>query len=413
MAGVWRTADEAVSLVEPGMTLALCGASAEPLDLLEALSRRADECRDLTILTGMLLDGYAPLADFAQRGWTIRTWFMPGTLTDRDVSAEGFEFLPLTWSQVWRYLRETHIDVAFTHVTPADDQGRHSLGISTSHGRVMIEAADTVIAQVNTSMPFTYGDASMVPADDLDVLVETDRPLVPFPHRAGDERDREIARHVVGLVPDGAAVQVGIGTIPSMVLAELASSGVRGLRLHSQVTEAGRPVLESEAATVDVPAARVGEIVGSTELYDWSNRNERIEMIDAARSHSVDGVRGVEKLVSINSALEVDLLGQVNSEWLGGSHVGGIGGSVDFAIAGQIDGNLCIVALPSTTRSGRSRIVERLGSPGVTVSRTFLQFVVTDHGVADLRNKSVRERARAIAAISDPAHRDALMAVAQ
>ena len=341
----------------------------------------------------------------------LRTWFMPGTLlggTMRDIAAE---FLPLSWTQTMRYLSEMPSDVALLQVSPVDSEGNYSLGISVSLARALLRTSKLVIAQVNEAMPRTLGEA-IVHESEIDIVVPANQALPSFPHRTGDAVDAAIGRYAAALIPSGSTLQFGIGTIPGAAVRALIDLGRRNLRLTSQLTDPARELIDAGCCVTDGPAARVGEILGTTELYEWCRENRAVEMVGADRSHSIKALAGMPNFVSINSALEVDLYGQVNSESLGGRQAGGIGGSIDFGIGAQIDNGLSIIALRAATTQGASRIVPALQPGPVTIPRSLVQVVVTEHGVADLRNRTSRERAMALAAIAEPASRDELQKAA-
>ena len=402
------TADEAVARINPGMVVATSSLSSEPVALLEALASQAHRLEPIELLSGMFLKGYEALGEHLGNSIHLVTWFMPGSLLGNIEIGPNCNFLPLTWAQVCRYVRDRKIDVGFIQVSPANDEGYHSLGISVSLNKNIITSADLVIAQVNSFMPFTEGD-TLVHESDIDLFVQDDRGLPAFPHRKADERDTEIATIAAELVPSGSTIQVGIGTIPSEILHVLASSDRSDLRVHSQVTDAARELMESGRCSSDLPNALVGDILGSEDLYRWVDHNKSIRLEDASLTHGLNGLAKVKNFVSINSALEIDLYGQLNSETLNDRQAGGIGGSIDFMMGAEFEGNRSIVAFPSTTGRGKSRIVESLAEGPVTVPRSLVQYVVTEFGVADLRNKTSLERAVALASIAHPDFRDSLL----
>jgi 4-hydroxybutyrate CoA-transferase len=403
--------EDAVTAVRRGMTVYVGSMSAEPTSLTTALWARASELSNVTILGGMMLTGYPFLRPEARGAFTLRTWFMPGTLIGGTVKEISADFLPMSWAQTIRYLMRAPIDVAIVQVSPADASGFHSFGISASNTRAAVEAAKVVIVEVNEAMPRTRGD-SLVHESEFDVVVHADHPLPEFPHRAADPIDDAIGLMAAERIPDGATIQFGIGTIPGATLKGLVALGRRDLRVISQLTDSARLLIEAGACTEEDPKAMVGEILGTRQLYRWVHENPAISMVDGLKTHSIEGLSRVSNFASVNSALEVDLYGQVNSESVGGRQSGGIGGSIDFAIGAQFAGALSVVALRSTTTAGTSRIVSTLMPGAVTVPRTLVQVVITEHGVADLRALSVRERALALASIAAPEHRDQLMKAA-
>ena len=405
------TADEALSVVQPGMTVASGSLSSEPTVLLEALAKRCAEVGPITLLSGMLLDGYTALAPYLGNEIRLVTWFMPQALLGDVELGPNVDFLPMTWTQTYRYVQGTDLDVCLIHVSEPDDEGYYSVGISAAINRLLAQRSNVVIAQVNPQMPRTAGD-TLLHASEIDFVVEHDSPLRPYPHREPDDKSALIAEHVAELIPDGSTVQTGVGTIPESVLRRLTAAGRKGLSLISTLTDEGRALIEAGCCRPDGPAAVVGEVMGSADLYRWVHNNPRIELRHALDTHGLEALARHRRFVSINSTMEVDLYGQLNSEVLSSGQAGGIGGSVDFMMGAQLGDNISIVALPSTTGRGKSRIIPVITRGLVTVPRTLVQFVVTEHGVADLRGRTARERAEALIAISHPDHRAELRTAA-
>ncbi len=407
-----RSAADAVDAIGSGMVVATGSLSSEPLSLTGALWDRADRLRDVTVVSGMMLTGYPFLAQDKKAAFRLRTWFMPGTLLGGAAKSIEADFLPLTWAQTVRYLADQAFDVVLVQVSPADARGYHSLGVNTSQARAMLRGARLVIAEVNEAMPRTCGD-SLVHESELDILVREDHALPEFPHREGDAVDREIGHLAAELIPDGATLQFGIGTIPGAALDGLIEQGRSGISVISQLTDPARKLIEAGVCIERNPKALVGDVLGTRGLYDWMRENDQVHMTDGLTTHSVEAFASRHNFVSINSALEIDLYGQLNADFLDGMQVGGIGGSVDFTIGAQVAGNRSIIAMRSRTKKGVPRIVPNLKPGPVTVPRTLIQFVVTEQGVADLRDRTVRERARALAQIAHPGDRDALLAAAE
>lgn len=405
------SAAEALSRVETGMTVAFPHLSAEPLALTEALWQRAEQVPDLTVYSGMLLSGYDFLKGPAAKNIRFKTWFMPGTLLRKTAADVRAEYLPLTWAQTGRFLNEVPIDVALIQVSPIDENGMHCTGINATVARALARNARLVIAQVNRHLPHTAGQ-STIPGSAIDLIVEDDRALTEFPFRPTDAVDRDIGRRIAEFVNDGAVLQFGIGGIPGAAVEAMVERGCRDLSVISMFTDSARLLVDAGCCRAENPKALVGDILGTQALYDWVDGNEAVALADSSTTHSVESFVNRPDLFSINSALEIDLYGQVNCETLGGKQAGAIGGSVDFAVAGQVEGVTSLTGLRSTTNGGVSRIVRRLDSEIVTISRTFVQKVVTEYGVADLVNKSVNERAVALAGIAHPDHRDGLLAEA-
>ncbi len=402
-----RSAADAISAITSGMVVATGSLSSEPLSLTSALWENAKGLKDVTIVSGMMLTGYPFLLNDRSEAFKLRTWFMPGTLLGGDAKNVKADFLPLTWAQTVRYLTEQAFDAVLVQVSPADANGYHSFGLNTSQARATLNKAKLVIAEVNEAMPRTRGD-SLIHESAFDILVPADHALPEFPHREGDDIDREIGRLAAELVPDGATLQFGIGTIPGAALDGLIELGRRDISVISQMTDPARKLIESGVCVTSNPKALVGDVLGTHALYEWMDDNDQVHMTDGLTTHSIEKFAKRSGFVSINSALEIDLYGQLNADFLNGLQVGGIGGSVDFTIGAQVAGNRSIIALRSRTKRGVPRIVPNLNPGPVTVPRTLIQYVVTEYGVADLRNKTVRERALALAQIAHPDDRDAL-----
>jgi len=405
------SAQQALARVESGMTVAFPHLSAEPGALTQALWQRAMKVTDLTIYSGMLLTGYDFLQGPAAPNFRFKTWFLPGTLLRKSAGNVKAEYLPLTWAQTARFLNEMPIDIGLVQVSPADENGMHSLGVNATVGRALVRHAKLVIGQVNAAMPRTLGD-SLVHSSDLDLIVEEARPLTGYDTRVTDALDGVIGASIANLVPDGAVLQMGIGAIPGAAARALLDRGARGLTLISMLTDEGRLLIEAGCCRDENPKAFVGDILGSTDLYRWVDSNEAVALTDACNTHTIESFVQRPNLFCINSALEVDLLGQVNCETLGGKQAGAMGGAVDFAVAGQAKESRMVIGLRSTTNKGKSRLVPKLDSHIVSISRTFVETVVTEYGVADLRNKSVHERAVELASVAHPDHRQQLLAEA-
>lgn len=395
------TADEALAHVRSGMSIAFPHLSAEPTALTAALWKRAADLEDLTVYGGMLLSGYGFLSMPAAAKLRFKTWFLPGTLLRKTAADVQADYLPLTWAQTARFLFETPFDVGLIQVSPADAQGNHSMGLNCTVVKALLHSAKLIIAQVNTNVPYTFGD-SRVPASKIHFLVEADEELAEFPNRPSDEIDAAIGERIAELVPDGASLSFGVGGIPLAAAHALIRKGSRNLTFVNTFTDPVMELIEAGCARAENPKAFVGDIFGSRALYRWVGRNPSVALADALATHAVESVVTRKNLVSVNSALEIDLFGQVNGETIGGRQAGAMGGSVDFAIAGQVPGSRFVIGLRSRTNGGKPRIVRRLDGDIVSVSRTFVQDVVTEYGVANLRNKTVHERAMALAAIAHP-----------
>jgi acyl-CoA hydrolase len=310
------------------------------------------------------------------------------------------------------------LDVALVTVSPPDRHGYCSLGVSVDASRAAVQAARTVIAQVNVQMPRSHGDG-LVHLDDLDLLVEGSAPIYELARTTPSAAELAIGRHVAGIVEDGATLQVGIGAIPDAVLAAL--HGHRRLGIHTEMLSDGVvELVRCGAVTGEEKRIHPGKIVagfafGTRTLYDFVDDNPVVSLLDIAYVNDTAVIRRNPRVTAINGAIEVDLTGQVCADSIGERIYSGVGGQMDFVRGAALSpGGRPIIALPSTTSTGESRIVATLKpGAGVVTTRAHVQFVVTEHGVAALRGRSFRERAAALAAIAHPSHRDGLLAEAR
>jgi acyl-CoA hydrolase len=284
--------------------------------------------------------------------------------------------------------------------------------VSTSYPLPVARVAPLVIAEVNRQMPRTRGD-STIEMDRVAAWVETDRPLVSYGAPSIGEVERQIAAHVAELVPDGATIQVGIGATPEAVVAGL--HGHRDLGVHSALFDAMLPLLQSGVITGTRNRRHpgcldVGEIMGTAPLFEWAHENPQVHMEASTTIHDPKVVAGIERFVSINSAIEIDLTGQVNAEAVGDRQVAGIGGQFDFVAGAALGGHRSVIALPSTgRRGGVSRIVARLGAgTPVTTPRYLVDCVVTEFGRAELRGRTDSQRAHALIRLAHPSFRESL-----
>jgi acetyl-CoA hydrolase len=311
--------------------------------------------------------------------------------------------------------RRLKIDVVFLQVTGPDEAGNYSAGTCIEHIAEALAGARTVIAEHNDRLPWTYGD-TVIPAEHIDLLVPSSRPLVEVAGKRPEAAERAVAENVARLVSNAATLQLGIGGIPDAMAAALSEK--RGLGLHCGIIGDGvvdlveSGIADNRRKEVDEGVTVAMMVLGTRRLYDWADRNKGLSVRSPSYTHDPAVLANFRRFVAVNSAIEVDLTGQVNAETVGGRHVGLIGGQVDFVRAGiRSPEGRAIIALPSTTRDRRhSRIVARLKDGVVTTARSDADFVVTEHGIADLAGLTLGERARAMIAIADPAFRAELSA---
>ena len=414
------TAEKAVAGIGSGEQVFVHGGAASPSVLLEALAGRAAELRGV----GMIhfhIEGAAPhLAPEMAESFRHRALFI-GANARAAVNEGRADYVPIFLSDVPELLLKgvLPLDAVLINVSPPDAHGYCSLGTSVDATLAATRAAKVVIAQLNPSMPRTLGD-SFVHVDEIDLGVEVDQ--APHEHREppiGDV-ERAIGEHVAELIPDRATIQMGIGSIPAAV--GLALRDKKELGVHTELfTDAVLDLVEAGAVTGDAKEINRGKIVtaflmGSQRLYDFVADNPMIEMRPVDYTNDTSVIRRFRRMVAINSALSIDLTGQVSADSIGTRFYSGVGGQMDFmrgaALAAE---GRAIIALPSTAAGGTvSRIVPVLAEgAGVVTSRAHVRTVVTEYGVVELFGRSVRERSTALIGIAHPDYRDELAREAQ
>jgi len=404
----------AVERLRPGMKVLIPPGCGEPTALVAEICRQSSRLRDLTLMGGLHLGDY-PFARPEHAALRYATWHMSPRLEEAHRRGR-VEFVPARYFDVVRDFARGGAwapDCVLIHTTPPDGRGYLSLGVAVGVVLPAARSAPLVIAQVNRHMPRTRGN-SYLHTSQIDAWVAVDAPLVPYPPPVIGEVERAIGAHVAPLVPDGATVQIGVGAIPQAVLEALA--GHRDLALHSLLVDAAVALVERgvvTAARKPVHRGRldIAEAMGTRRLFDFLHDNVFVNMDSSALVHDPDVVAAIDRFVSINSALEIDLGGQVTAESLGPRQVAGIGGQFDFVLgASRARGGRAVIALPSTGRDGTvSRIVPRLAAgAAVTTPRFLADWVVTEHGAAHLRGLGERERATALVAVAHPRFREDL-----
>ncbi len=411
-----ESADAVVSRIESGMSVFVHGAAATPTPLLEALARRTD-------LTGVKLwhlhlEG--PLAftapEHADRFRSISLFTGAGL---REPVAEGrADFVPIFLSDIPGLFTSgrVRLDAALVQLSPPDRHGICSLGTSVDTARAAVDSARVVLAEINQRMPRTHGHTA-VPLERLAAWTATDRDLPAHGARPPTPVEERIGDHVAALVEDGACLQLGIGGIPNAVLARLEHH--RDLGIHTEMFSDGVVrLIESGAVTNARKTIHPGRtiasfVVGSRQLYDFVDDNPLVEFHPCDRTNDTNLIRKLERVVAINSGLEIDLTGQVCADSIGHRVYSGIGGQMDFIRgAAMSPGGRPIIALPSTALGGSvSRIVAQLKpGAGVVTTRGHVHWVVTEHGAVDLHGKSLAERGRLLVSIAHPSHREPLLA---
>jgi len=406
------TVQGAVERLRPGMKVLLPPGCGEPVALVGEICRQAERLAGLTLMGGLHLGDF-PFARPDAAPLRVATWHMSPRLA---AAGSRVEFVPMRYFDlVTEFNRGGRWapDAVLVHCAPPDARGYLSLGVSVSVTLPAARRAPLVIAQVNPNMPRTRGNASLHESQ-IDAWVGVDEPLLEYPPPAVGEVERAIGGAVAALVPDGATVQVGVGAIPQAVLEAL--GGHRRLALHSLLVDAAvglveRGVVDSSAKRVHRGRMDIVEVMGTRRLFDFVHDNALVNMETSELVHDPAFVAQLDRFVSVNSALEVDLTGQVTAESVGGRQVAGIGGQFDFVLGARHSrGGAAIIALPSTGRDGSvSRVVARLSAgAAITTPRFLADWVVTEFGAARLKGRGARERAAALIAVAHPRFREEL-----
>ena len=309
--------------------------------------------------------------------------------------------------------KQVKVDVVLIQVSPPDKFGFCSMGVSVEACKSAIRNAKCVIAKVNKKMPRTYGDA-LVHIDEIDYLVEHDAPIFSLYLSEPNAIEKQIAKHIVPLIKDGSTLQLGIGNIPNATLGEMGH--LKNLGIHTELLTEGvldlvkKGVINGYEKRIDKGKIIASFAMGSQELYDFIDHNPSVEMAEASYTNEVSVIRQNPKMVSINSAIEVDITGQVCADSIGSTIYSGFGGQIDFVRGAMLsEGGKSIITFPSITNKGESKIVPFLKQgAGVVTTRAHVQYIVTEYGVAELFGKNLKDRAKALIAIAHPNYREAL-----
>ena len=397
--------------LSPGDRIVWGQACGEPTSLVEVLLAQAESIGELSAFAATSFSG---LLD-AKAAQKIRISSMGAIGALRTIAATGrLGIVPCHVSQVGPMIEQGLIgcDVALVQVSPADADGNHSFGLINDFVQAAVTQARLVIAEVNDQVPFTHGDATL-PGSRIDCAIHVSRMPVEVPPAKIGDTDLAIARAVAGYIEDGAVLQVGIGATPDAILRLLHDR--RDLGVHSgmigdglvDLVEAG--VITNARKPIDRGVSITGALIGTRRLYGFANRNPQIGMRASSYTHNEATLSRLPQLVTINSAIEVDLTGQVNAEQSGDQYLGGTGGQVDYVRAGMRSrGGRSIIALPATAKGGKiSRVTAALSGP-VTTARAEVDVIVTEFGAAELKGQTLAERARRLVAIAHPDFREEL-----
>jgi acetyl-CoA hydrolase len=403
-------------IIREGDTIAWAGGTGEPSHSLGQLNAQIDDVSRATVLLNLSLSETIDAARLAKR---MHVKALGGAGTNRRFQEAGaLDVLPAHYSALPDLVAQGFIPIDVAIMQFAGDDGDLRLTPALDHVRDAVPRARVVIGELNDQAPHLTGDTAVARAD-VDYLLHVSYPVVEVKDATPGPAERDIGAHVARMIPDGATLQVGLGTLPDAVLAAL--SGKRDLGLHSgtiadgvaKLVEAG--VITNRLKPADTGLTVTAGLIGTKRLYAWAHKNAALRVRSPRYTHDYLVTSQIPKLFGINTALEVDLTGQMNAEVAGARHIGLVGGHADFMRGCmRSPGGRGIVAMLATARSGAvSRIVAKLAGGVVTTSRSDADVVVTEYGVAELRGRSVSERAAALIAIAHPDFRDKLRAEAE
>ncbi len=408
------TAEEAVKNIKWGDRVFIQSVAAAPQTLIKAMTARAADLRDVEIYH-LHTEGEAPYcAPEYRRSFHTNALFI-GENVRKAVADGEADYIPTFLSEVPLLFRREilPIDVALIHVSPPDRHGFCSLGTSVDVSLAGVQMAETVIAQINPKMPRTHGDG-IIPVEHIDFAVEVDDDLPERPLTELSQEELAIGRYCAELIEDGATLQMGIGAIPNAVLVALKDH--KDLGIHTEMFSDGLiPLLESGVVNNSKKRVHPNKVVstfvmGTRRLYDFIDDNPEIVMLDVAYVNDPSVIRRNPRVSAINSAIEVDLTGQVCADSIGTRLYSGVGGQMDFIRGASVsEGGKPIIALPSVTGRGESKIVSFLKpGAGVVTTRAHVHYVVTEYGAAFLYGKTMRQRAKELIHIAHPDHRERL-----
>lgn len=408
------TPEQAVSVIQSGNRVFVHSVAQTPHRLIDAMVARSGELRDVE-LCHIHTEGPLPYLNEQYRGIFKPNAFFIGANMRKQLNQGIGDYVPVFLSEIPLLFsrRILPVDVALIQVSPPDQHGYCSMGPSVDVSLSAVHAAKYVIAQINPNVPRTHGDG-MIPVSLIHAAIEVNDPIYEVHSGEVSATDKKIGQYIASLVDDGATLQLGIGGIPNATLAELINH--KGLGIHTEMFSDGvidlveRGVVTGEFKKV-LPYKVVSSFVmGSQRVYDFINDNPAVTMKEASYTNDTSIIRRNPKVTAINSCIEVDLTGQVCADTIGTFQYSGVGGQMDFVRGASLsEGGKPIIAMPSTTSKGESKIVSLLKEgAGVTTTRAHVHYIVTEFGIANLYGQNLRQRAKALINIAHPDHREAL-----
>jgi acyl-CoA hydrolase len=408
------SAEEAVKVVKSGDRVYLQAAAAAPTILANALTERASELKNVEICH-LHTEGEARYANpELSASFHVNSFFI-GANVRHTLAAGNGSYTPVFLSELPNLFRKNvlPLDVAFIHVSPPDIHGYCSLGVSVEATVAAIENAKIVIAQVNPQMPRTFGDG-ILHVSEIDYLVEVNVPIYAHAMKPFSKEEETIGEYVASLIEDRSTLQMGIGSIPNAALSKLVHH--KDLGLHTEMFSDGViDLIENDVINCNYKGtlrrrALATFLMGSKRLYDFVNDNPFIEMKESSMVNDTARIRKNPKMVAINSAIEVDVTGQVCADSIGAKMYSGVGGQMDFILGAALSHRgKAIIALPSLTKKGESRIVPFLKKgAGVVTTRSHAQYIITEYGIADLYGKTLKQRMNSLVNIAHPNHQETI-----
>lgn len=409
------SAEEAVKVIESNDRVFIHSVSMAPQALIQAMTARHTELRNVEV-THLHTEGEAPYADpKLSESFHVNSLFI-GANVRHTIAAGNGSYTPVFLSEIPYLFKHgtLPIDVALMQVSPPDKHGFCSLGTSVDASLAAAKAAKHVIAQVNPQVPRSHGE-SLIHTSKFDALVEMDEPLPTHEPTAPSAIELEIGKNVASLIEDGSCLQMGIGAIPNAALSQMGH--LKNLGIHTEMFSDGvldlvkKGVINGSQKKTHPGKIISGFVLGSQRLYDFIDDNPEVNLLDIGYVNDTSVIRKNPKAISINSAVEIDLTGQVCADSIGPKMYSGVGGQMDFIRGAMLSkGGKPILALPSTTKSGKGRIVPFLqNGAGVVTTRSHVHYIVTEYGIADLYGKTLKQRAEAMAGIAHPDHREAIL----
>lgn len=406
--------EEAIKAINSGDTIAMGQAAGEAFPLLTELCCQKDRLKDVTIMHNITLGK----SEYCQKGmessFNYNTCFA-GPGSRKAISEKRADFIPSFFSEMPRLFNEKIIpvDVAILHLSPPDDSGYLSYGTSVDYMKAAVDNARIIIAEVNQQMPYTYG--TTIHISEVNYIVETDRPLFELDPPILTDVENRIGAHVAPLIGDRSNLQLGIGAIPDAILHFLTDK--KDLGIHTEMFSDGvidlykAGIITNRFNNLNPGKFTATFIMGTRKLYDFVDKNEVVNVFPVDYTNNIMVAGRVKNLVSINSAIEIDLFGQVCSDTIGYKQYSGVGGQVDFVRAANVsDGGKSIIAMPSTAKNNTvSKIVLKLSEGAcVTTSRHDVQYIATEYGIVNLKGQSIDSRAKKLISIAHPAFREQL-----